>query len=78
MKTKQLSLYNSKITIRLNTKEKQTLKTNAFKRKLTMSEYIRQLIIIDNRSTFICDNLKNNDKALLDIGYAKNRIGRDD
>lgn len=74
----KLNLYNSKITIRLDRKEKQIIKKNAYKNKITMSEYLRQLILIDNRRTNIENELIKFNKNLNDIHKAEVRIGRDD
>ena len=73
-----LSLYNTKLTIRLDKKEKQAIKRNAYKNKITMSEYIRQLILIDNRRTNIDNQINKFKKNLNDIYKAEVRIGRDD
>ena len=45
----RLKLYNTRITLRLSNKEKNILKKNAYNKKITMSEYIRNLIVLDNR-----------------------------
>lgn len=77
MKNK-LHLYNSRITIRLDKKEKNTIKKNAYKNNLTLSEYIRQIITIDNRTNNIRQCIKKVDKCMKDIYKSKVRIGRDD
>lgn len=73
-----LCLYNTSITIRLDKKEKQIIKRNAYKNKITMSEYIRQLILIDNKRTNINNHIKKLKKNINDIYKAKIRIGRND
>ena len=73
-----LHLYNSRITIRLDKKEKETIKKNAYKNKLTLSEYIRQIITIDNRTNNIQQCINKANKCMKDIYKAKVRIGRDD
>lgn len=72
-----LKLYNSSLTIRLKGKEKNVLKKNAFKNNLTMSEYIRLLILIDNRLSSISANNNKINKSMEEISLAKLRIGRD-
>ena len=71
----RLKLYNTHLTLRLNKKEKQALKRNAYKNKMTMSNYIRLLINMDNRLNEIRkNNIKNNiyseeiTKIMLNIG----------
>ena len=73
----QLKLYDTLITLRLNKKEKQILKRNAYQKKITMSEYIRTLILLDNRLNSISNKLNKIDKDLKDVNLAKIRIGRD-
>ena len=53
----QLKLYDTLITLRLSNKEKQMLKRNAYQKKITMSEYIRTLILLDNRLNSISNKL---------------------
>ena len=72
-----LKLYNSSLTIRLKGKEKSILRKNAYRNNLTISEYIRLLIMIDNRINSIQTNNKKNNKSLEEIYLAKLRIGRD-
>lgn len=73
----QLKLYDTLITLRLSNKEKQMLKRNAYQRKITMSEYIRTLILLDNRLNSISNKLNKIDKDLKDVNLAKIHIGRD-
>ena len=73
-----LCLYNTSLTIRLDKKEKQIIKRNAYKNKITMSEYIRQLILIDNKRININNHIKKLKKNINDINKAEIRIGRDD
>lgn len=73
----QLKLYDTLITLRLSNKEKQMLKRNAYQRKITMSEYIRTLILLDNRFNSISNKLNKIDKDLKDVNLAKIHIGRD-
>lgn len=70
-----LKLYDSKLTIRLKQKEKIILKKNAYKNDLTISEYVRMLIIIDNRLNCIYSNNDKINKCIKEISIAKNRIG---
>ena len=72
-----LKLYNSSLTIRLKGKEKSIVRKNAYRNNLTISEYIRLLIMIDNRINSIQTNNKKNNKSLEEISLAKLRIGRD-
>lgn len=65
----RLKLYNTRITLRLSNKEKNILKKNAYSKKITMSEYIRNLIILDNRLNSI-------NRDLEDIKKVKNIVGR--
>ena len=73
----QLKLYDTLITLRLSNKEKQMLKRNAYQRKIIMSEYIRTLILLDNRFNSISNKLNKIDKDLKDVNLAKIHIGRD-
>lgn len=73
----QLKLYDTLITLRLSKKEKQMLKRNAYQKKITMSEYIRTLILLDNRLNSISIKLNKIDKDLKDVNLAKIHIGRD-
>lgn len=73
----QLKLYDTLITLRLSKKEKQILKRNAYQKKITMSEYIRTLILLDNRLNSISNKLNKIDKDLKDVNLAKIHIGRD-
>ena len=77
MTNNHLKLYNSILTIRLKGKEKSILRKNAYRNNLTISEYIRLLIMIDNRINSIQTNNKKNNKSLEEISLAKLRIGRD-
>ncbi|MBD9105362.1 hypothetical protein EGW03_02705 [bacterium] len=77
MTNNHLKLYNSSLTIRLKGKEKSILRKNAYRNNLTISEYIRLLIMIDNRINSIQTNNKKNNKSLEEISLAKLRIGRD-
>lgn len=65
----RLKLYNTRITLRLSNKEKNILKKNAYNKKITMSEYIRNLIVLDNRLNSI-------NRDLEDIKKVKNIVGR--
>lgn len=65
----RLKLYNTRITLRLSNKEKNILKKNAYNKKITMSEYIRNLIILDNRLNSI-------NRDLEDIKKIQNVVGR--
>ena len=62
-----LKRYNSKITIRLDKKEKEMLKRRAFKMKLNMSEYLRALILINNRLITFFSNIEKANKNLDEI-----------
>ena len=77
MTNNHLKLYNSSLTIRLKGKEKSILRKNAYRNNLTISEYIRLLIMIDNRINSIQTNNKKNNKSLEEISLARLRIGRD-
>lgn len=73
----QLKLYDTLITLRLSNKEKKMLKRNAYQKKITMSEYIRTLILLDNRLNSISNKLNKIDKDLKDVNLAKIHIRRD-
>ena len=45
---KRLKLYDVKLELFLGDKDKERLRKNAFKNKMTMSEYVRKLIKLDN------------------------------
>lgn len=69
---KRLKLYDTSIEICINKKTKEKLRKIAYKQKITMSEYIRQLIELAITCNDIsnCENKKvlstrNVDKALL-------------
>lgn len=49
-------MYNTKVQVYLNRKEKEKLKKRAYKNKVTISEYVRRLIMLDNK----LNELKNN------------------
>lgn len=51
-----LKLYDERIAFRLDKKEKAILKKNAFAHKMTLSNYLRLLILIDNRNSVIQKN----------------------
>lgn len=53
------------------------LKRNAYQKKITMSEYIRTLILLDNRLNSISNKLNKIDKDLKDVNLAKIHIRRD-
>ena len=73
----RLKLYNTHLTLRLDKKEKQILKKNAYKNKMTMSNYIRLLINMDNRLKEIKKNNIKNDKCSTEIAKIMLNIGRD-
>lgn len=64
------------VTIRLNKKEKALLKKNAYKKNINMSEYLRALILIDNRMTDFQSNIAKANKNLDDITKYEFFIGR--
>lgn len=72
----RLKLYNTHLTLRLDKKEKQILKRNAYKNKMTMSNYIRLLINMDNRLNEIKSNNIKNDKCSTEIAKIMLNIGR--
>lgn len=71
-----LKRYGSTITIRLNKKEKALLKKNAYRKNINMSEYLRALILIDNRMTDFQSNIAKANKNLDDISRYEYFIGR--
>lgn len=73
-----LKRYSSKITIRLNKKEKEILKRNAYKKNINMSEYLRALILINNRLTSFYSNIEKANKNLDEIFMYESFIGRND
>lgn len=74
--TNHLKRYGSMITIRLNKKEKALLKKNAYRKNINMSEYLRALILIDNRMTDFQSNIVKANKNLDDITRYEYFIGR--
>lgn len=46
--SKRLKLFNNYLMLCIDTKQKESLRKNAYKNKMTMSEYIRKLIELDN------------------------------
>lgn len=74
--TNHLKRYGSMITIRLNKKEKALLKKNAYRKNINMSEYLRALILIDNRMTDFQSNIAKANKNLDDITRYEYFIGR--
>ena len=77
IKNDRLKLYNSTLTIRLDKKEKDILKRNAYKNKMTMSNYIRLLISMDNRLCEIQKNKDKNNRYASEISKIMINIGRD-
>lgn len=71
-----LKRYSSKITIRLNKNEKEILKRNAYKQNINMSEYLRTLIIINNRLSDFYSSIDRANKDLDEIFRYKDFIGR--
>ena len=71
-----LKRYGSTITIRLSKKEKEFLKRNAYRKNINMSEYLRALILIDNRMTDFKSNISKANKNLKDISRYEYFIGR--
>lgn len=71
-----LKLYDTHITIRLSKKEKQIFKRNAYRKKLTMSDYLRSLILLDNRLNSISSKLDKINKEINEVGLASTYIGR--
>ena len=71
-----LKLYYTHITIRLSKKEKQIFKRNAYRKKLTMSDYLRSLILLDNRLNSISSKLDKINKEINEVGLASTYIGR--
>lgn len=61
---KRLKLYDTKIQICLNHMEKEKLRKRAYKSKLTMSEYIRRLIMLDNQLHEIKNSNSNFDQMI--------------
>ena len=49
----RLKLYDVKLELFLEHKDKERLRKNAFKNKMTMSEYVRKLIKLDNELSSI-------------------------
>ena len=74
--TNHLKRYGSMVTIRLNKKEKALLKKNAYRKNINMSEYLRALILIDNRMTDFQSNIAKANKNLDDITKYEFFIGR--
>ena len=73
----RLKLYNTRVTIRLDKKEKKILKRNAYSKKMTMSNYIRKLIDMDNRLSEIKKNTIQNNKCENEVLKLMLDIGRD-
>ncbi len=63
----RLKLYDTKVKICLNHIEKEKLRKRAYKNKLTMSEYIRRLIMLDNKIHEIKINNSNFDQTIKKI-----------
>ena len=74
--TNHLKRYGSMITIRLNKKEKALLKKTAYRKNINMSEYLRALILIDNRMIDFQSNIAKANKNLDDITRYEYFIGR--
>ena len=77
--SKRLKLYDTSIEVCVNKKTKEKLRKVAYKQKITMSEYIRQLIelaIINNEINDFENkkilSTKNVDKALTLLGGISN------
>ena len=66
--SKRLKLYDTSIEVCVNKKTKEKLRKVAYKQKITMSEYIRQLIelaIINNEINNLIDKIKKDNNDLL-------------
>lgn len=74
----RLKLYDTKLTIRINKKDKKLIKKNAYNRKMTLSDYLRYLIKIDNRINDINKRLDKSNKQYDEIKKYKVMIGSDD
>ena len=64
-----LKLYDERIAFRLDKKEKAILKKNAFAHKMTLSNYLWLLILIDNRNSVIQKKLKEISKNMSDRDF---------
>lgn len=74
---KRLKLYNSKIELYIEKKEKDLIKKKAYKLKLTMSEYIRRLILVDNILTRIEFENCNKENLIDQLEKTNISLGRD-
>lgn len=71
-------MYDSKLELFLEHKEKEKMRKNAYKNKMTMSDYVRKLILLDNRITELgCSNNKSN-QFIKDIKKVQSTLGRND
>lgn len=77
MKNKRLKLYDTKLELFLEHKEKEIMRKNAYRNKMTMSDYVRKLIILDNKF----NNINEYNKKILssnnEIKLLKNKLGKD-
>lgn len=62
---KRLKLFNNVLTLCIDNKEKELLRKNAYKNKMTMSEYVRKLIELDNSYKKI-DGYQNKQEITID------------
>lgn len=62
---KRLKLFNNVLALCIDNKEKELLRKSAYKNKMTMSEYVRKLIELDNSYKKI-DGYQNKQEITID------------
>lgn len=60
----------------LEHKEKEKLRKNAYKKRMTMSDYVRKLIILDNKLNDLKDSNYKSNVCLNDIKNISDTLGR--
>ena len=71
-------MYDSKLVLFLEHKEKEKMRKNAYKNKMTMSDYVRKLILLDNRINELGFSQFKSSQVINDIKKVRTNLGRND
>lgn len=71
-------MYDSKLELFLEHKEKEKMRKNAYKNKMTMSDYVRKLILLDNRINELGFSQFKSSQVINDIKKVRTNLGRND
>lgn len=69
-------MYDSKLELFLEHKEKEKMRKNAYKNKMTMSDYVRKLILLDNRINELGSSNNQSDQFINDIKKIQSNFRR--